>query len=202
MVLKYIFISLILVFSLSSSSFAQDEIPEDVVVGGKAKCVINGRASFRRFIADGNRLLILQAGEFSKGSISIQSIFENKRRSNDVNILALFGVIEDADSFLNGKTQVFEDSDSDLEIKSVNKKNSEAIEIKNQDKEGLRSKLVGRIKITNSDSDKVSGITRLNFERTFLVEGDEPNLTFKDNGRVIIICRFSNVPLAIKDLSF
>lgn len=193
MLLKYIFISLILVFSLSSSSFAQDEIPEDVIVGGKAKCVINGRAPFRRFLADGNRLLILQSGEFSKGSISIQSIFENKRRSNDINILAIFGAIENLDDFLGGKIFLFESIGSDLEIKSINKTSSEVIEIKNLDADEVRSPLVGRIKITSSDGEKVSGITRLNFQKTFLVEG-------KDNGKAIIICRFTDVPLAIKDV--
>lgn len=203
MLLKYIFISLTLIFSLSTYTFAQDEIPEDVIVGGKAKCVINGRAPFRRFIADGNRLLILQSGDFNKGSISIQSIFENKRLSNDINILALLGTIPDVDSFLSGETLVFEDSDSDLEIKSINKTNNVVLKILNLDPGGVKSKLLGRIKITSSDNEKVSGITRLSFKKSAIqdLSGSTLNLP-QDNGRMIIICRFKDVPLAIKDLAF
>lgn len=200
---KLLFCSIILfvvLLQIKSLSFAQDEIPEDVIVGGKAKCVINGRTPFRRFLADGNRLLILQSGDFSKASFSIQSIFENKKQSNDVNILALLGPLASVEGFLGGKALVFENLDSDLEIKTINKSSGETIEIKNQDEEGVKTSLLGRIKIISSQGGTVSGITRLNFQETFTLE--ETNSNLEDNGRVIIICRFKDVPIAIKELAF
>ena len=203
MLRKLIFYLLVIAIALliTNISFAQSETSEDIVTGGKASCIFRGSVPFKRVVADGNRLLLLQAGGITKASIIIQSIFETKNESIDVNILALLGQILDTDLFLNkGKVQDFENIESDLILKQTKKSDGQVTEVSNVTQGSERTAINGSFKITNSKDNKASGVLNLICKNTFhSVKSREGSVveTKADNGKVIVRCRFKDVPIAV-----
>jgi len=116
---KAIFFVLTIILFLEGNSYAQDEI----LVGGHAICSVHGKSPIKKFKADGNRLLILQTGDISKGSIQLQLIKDIKGALIDINILATLGDIEDVESFLGGSLINVESAGSTFDIKKTIIKN-------------------------------------------------------------------------------
>ncbi len=206
MIFRLVILQLLIVFFMVSSkniSFAQDDIPDDVIVGGEAKCIIKGKTPIKSGVTDGNRLLLLQDGGFTKGSIVLQRVAETNTFSIDAYVLALFGEITDLDGFLSGKELGFEDSNSDLTLKKTNKINGTTIEVSNIIDNDTKGNLKGAIKVISSGNGLASGKIKLLFERTtskITKDGDEK--VNNNNGSIGIKCKFRNVPLAIKELDF
>jgi len=195
-------VSTLISFLFVNFSYAQGDIPEDVVVGGKAICAIRGRVPVKKVKADGNRLLLLQSGGITNGSFSIQLIIAKKKFSIDLNILGLFGRVEDVDSFLNGEVVKFENSNSDFVLKKTRSSNGVVREVSNLLSTGEKGNLKGKIKVTSSENNLVNGRLKFTFQNTsfkFTMGGEDLNGR-DNNGKVVVVCRFKDVPVAIKEV--
>ena len=178
---------------------AQDDTPQDVVVGGTAKCKLKGNVPFKSGFTDGNRLLILQSEEFSNGSIILQRIFENEDILIDVKALALFGLINDVNSFLSGEVLSFENIDSDFTLTQQNKNKDTKLDISNVLEDGTKGKLVGKIKLSSVENNLAGGNVLLDYKSTIVKLEENEEVNTMDNGRVTIRCKFKDVPLVIKE---
>lgn len=178
-------------FFLRTTSLAQDE----TFIGGKAFCSVHGKSPVKKFNADGNRLLILQIGDTSKGSIQLQLISETESDLTDINILALLGEIADPESFLNAKAINVESSGSTFDIKKTIKNKNTTIELTNQISDEQSYNLTTKIKIKKTMNDLISGSLRISLENSSL----ESNT---NNGKITVKCRLKDIPLQIKELAF
>jgi len=85
--LKILLISILTLFSLSfGKTFAQDEIN----VGGKAKCVLNGKVPIRKIVTDGNRVLLIKQDNVTLGSFTLQLLKTTKKALIDFMTRGLF----------------------------------------------------------------------------------------------------------------
>lgn len=190
-----------LVFFQPLSLLAQSDIPEDIVVGGLAKCIIKGKAPFKKVVVDGNRLLLLQNDGITQGSIIFQLIDETKKNIIDIKAFALLGIIQDVESFLSGEKLSFENTGSDLVLKKTVKNKDITIEVTNIFDDGTKSNLTGEIKLKSAENDLVTGKIRVLFQETILkITENGDTETFNNNGKIEVKCKFKDVPLQIKPL--
>ena len=193
-----LFLNLFLSVIFCSIALAQDTIPEDVQVGGNAICKFIGNTPVKKINADGNRLVLIKstASGKTKGSIIVQVITGENNSLIDTNVFALFGEVPDVDSFLNGKTLSFKNTDSDLSIKKT--KDTVIKETTNLLPDASKGEIIGTIKITNHDSSSVSGKLKLLFKNTIysITQNNEVKKLNKNNKRIIVNCTFSDVSFA------
>ncbi|MBI1857736.1 MAG: hypothetical protein HYR97_01255 [Candidatus Melainabacteria bacterium] len=195
-VLKILLIGILTLFSLSFGKiFAQDEIN----VGGKAKCVLNGEVPIRKIVADGNRVLLIKQDNVTLGSFSLQLLKTTKKTLIDFNILALFGEVKDVDAFLSGAKHNFTSNESDFMVKVTFLKNDNVLDLSNEllDEQGA---LTGSIKIKKFENNLASGDLKFIFEGTSLkITTGERDIEDNDkNGKMVIRCKFKDVPIDIK----
>ena len=180
-------------------TFAQTE---DIALGGKALCVVSGKSPVKRFIADANRLLILQAEGISKGSIQLQLIQDSKQSLVDINILALLGQIDDVDLFFGGNKTSFESDTSEVSLKKTIKKNNLTVEVNNSNTDELFFPVSGKIRLTSPDQVTANGTLNLkvsNSSALKIKDLEELNPSGV-NGSFNIRCKLQDVPIEIKDL--
>ena len=197
-----VFLCLLCGFLISTNvSFAQTE---DSALGGKAICVVSGKSPVKRFIADANRLLILQSEGISKGSIQLQLIQDSDASLIDINILALLGQIDDLDLFLGGNNTSFESDASEVSIKRTIKKNNVTLTVNNSISEEEFIPVSGKIKVKSPDQVVVSGTLALKLNSSSLLKiKDLEEVGSNDkNGRLNIRCKLEDVPVEIKELLF
>ena len=204
MVKKLVFSFLIVLVNFvffNNYSFAQNDVPADVVTGGKAKCIITGGSPIKSGTTDGNRLVILEDSGFANGSIILQRFAETEELKIDANVLALFGLIEDLDGFLGGKLLKFSSSDSDISLlKEIKTKNTK-VEVTNALKDGTKGNLSGKIQLKSISNDLTTGKISLVFENTVLKVTKGDNVEIKNNGKVTARCKFKDVPFVRKSPS-
>ena len=199
MLRKLLFYVLILVVQfLTLSSFAQSETPEDVVVGGEAKCIVIGNSPIKSGVTDGNRLVILESEGFANGSIILQRFVETNEIKIDVNALALFGLIDDLEGFLGGKILKFNNTDSELSLVKEIKNKSTEIEVTNLLKDGTRGNVSGKVQLKGISNDLVTGQIYFTVGKTLLKTTKSENTEVKDNGQIKIKCKFRDVPFVRK----
>ncbi|OGI18984.1 MAG: hypothetical protein A3B68_07185 [Candidatus Melainabacteria bacterium RIFCSPHIGHO2_02_FULL_34_12] len=199
---KLLFFSLFTVLFLGiNASFAQSE---DIVLGGKAICTVSGKSPVKRFTADANRLLILQSGGISKGSIQLQLIQGSEQGLIDVNILALLGEIDDLDLFFNGNIFNFENNTSEITLIKTIEKNNLTVRVNNSSADESLFPVTGKIKISSPDQSTANGTLNLKVSDTsFLRTNDlEENTSNENNGKLNIRCRLKDVPVEINELLF
>ena len=186
-------------FLIMNPCFAQTE---DITLGGKAICVIGGKSPVKRFIAEANRLLILQAEGISKGSIQLQLIQDSKQSLVDINILALLGQIDDLDLFFSGNETSFESDSSEVSLKKTIKKNNLTVEVNNSNTDELLFPVSGKIKVTSPDQITANGTLNLKVSNSsaLKVKDLEELNPSSVNGSLNIRCKLQNVPVEIKDL--
>ena len=186
-----------------NSSYAQDESSAPIL-GGTATCSVSGRSPLKKFVADGNRVLILQAEGISKGSIQLQNFFENESGVIDVNIIALFGEVPDLDLFLAGRIHSFNRNDSTLVLKKTLSKTNTTIELTNQIAEDENVSIEGKLKVKSIGNSLVNGSLNLIMNNSHLkktVGENETELNI-NNGKIVVRCKLNQIPIEIKELVF
>ncbi|GEM_PF-2979208 len=196
------FFIILLIFSLCFSHpvLAQGD---ETDLGGKAVCFVRGNSPFKKFIADQNRILLFQGEDGAFGSIQLQSVLSNREEFlADVNILAIFEQIKNLNSFLNGKTQTFDNSDSELTLKKINKSDQVTTTVSDFFNDGSKSLINGRIKLLNRNN-LANGSVRLGFLNSTIKVTSKTGETIEsneNNGSIKINCKFKEIPIEIKDL--
>ena len=188
--------SFLVQFSLPYFSFAQSEIPEDVVVGGKAICTFKGNTIVKKITADGNRLLILQSGGISKSSLTIQFLGGNQNYDLDFNLFASLGELSNVEDFLTGTKLIFKNDSSTVDFEKTIKTSNSTIQLTNDLESGVQNSR-GQIFVTSNNDQTISGIIKLNFPKVSKIEGNSLK-----SASLSIICRLKDIPVAIKELSF
>jgi len=169
-------------------------------LGGEADCVVRGKSPVKSFLADGNRLLLLQKLRVTNGSIQLQAFADQDGDLIDINILVLLGTIPDPDAFLNGEVRRFANRSSDLSIKKTNNSTGDVSELSSIFEDDTRGALKGKIKVKSKDN-LANGTLRFIFESTNLkiTTGEVINKTDNNNGEIVLKCKFSDVPYEIKE---
>ena len=198
--IKIIFLLLSGFFLTINPSFSQFE---EIVLGGKALCVVSGKSPVKRFTADGNRLLILQGEGISNGSIQLQLITTVQPHNPtliDINILALLGQIDNLDSFLNGAVFNFENNNSEISISRT--KGNTTFQTTNLIREEGLSNVTGKIKLKSSTENTISGISNLKVDNILLLKDLEEISPKENNGNLNIRCKLQDIPIEIKTKDF
>ena len=197
-----IFVLTLGILSFHGFCFAQDEPPvSDANLGGEAKCIIRGKGvPFKSGTTDANRLLLVQNEGMASGSILFQKVLTTDRFTIDASAQAFFGLIEDLDGFLAGKKLDFESSDSDLGLKKITPGNNTVIEVINVFDDETKGNLKGTIQLKSSDNEKATGQIKLTFESTIRKVTKSGETTQSDNGKVLIKCKFKDVPIVTQQL--
>ncbi len=199
-----IFLCLLSGFLISINACFAQPGDENITLGGKAICVIRGKSPVKRFIADGNRLLVLQSEGISKGSIQLQLLQDSDTSLIDINILALLGLIDNVDSFFGGNEISFENNTSEVSIKKTIKHGNVTLTINNStDSEGEFVPVSGKIKINSPDQITINGTIalKLNSSSLLKVKDLEEIASSDKNGKLDIRCKLQDIPVEIKDLS-
>lgn len=203
MKLRFILLLMILLgssFFESGFLYAQEEQSS---LGGKAVCFVRGNSLFKKFTADQNRILLFQGEEGAFGSIQLQSVLSSREEFlADVNILAIFEQIKNLNSFLNGKAQTFDNSDSELTLKKINKSDQVTTTVSDFFNDGSKSLINGKIKLLNKDN-FANGSVRLGFLNSTIKVTSKTGETIEsneNNGSIKINCRFQGIPIEIRDL--
>ena len=179
-------------------SYAQD----DIVLGGKASCSVSGRTPVKKFVAEANRLLILQNEGISKGSIQLQLISDTENNLIDINILALLGETPDVEPFLNGKTINIQSVDSTFDIKNTVKSKNTTFEVNNTISETQSYNFRTKLKVKKTDENHVNGILNLILKNSTFVQASGGNTEpDTNNGRIVVRCKLKDIPLEIKELA-
>ncbi len=186
-------------FMVINPCFAQTK---NITLGGKAICVVSGKSPVKRFIADANRLLILQSEGISKGSIQLQLIQDSDASLIDINILALLGQIDNLDSLFAGSIVRFESDSSETSLKKTVKSTNVTLIVNNSISEGKFIPVSGKIKVESPDQAVVNGTLNLKLSSSSLTKiKDLKNLgSSGTNGKLDIRCKLQNIPVEIKDL--
>lgn len=192
--LKISILCALIIFTANYPLFAQN------TVGGEADCVVSGRSPVKEFLADGNRLLLLQKLRITNGSIQLQAFTAQDGDLIDINILVLLGTIPDPDAFLNREVRRFGNRSSDLSIKKTSATTGDVSELSNIFEDDTRGALKGKIKVKSKDN-LANGNLRFIFENTNLkITSDEViNKTDDNNGKIILKCKFKDIPVEIKE---
>ena len=189
----------VILFGVKSFSFAQNEIPTDVVFGGTAKCKITGDSEIKEITTDGNRLLILNIEGTKQGSIIFQKTLVTGDAVIDVSTNAVLGELKNVKAFLGGKKLVFESGSSELSIRQVIKNSNLTIEIANDLGDGSKGNLNGSIQLKGSHHDLAKGRIKLNFEATKRTVTHNSEINKLDNGPIVLECTFNKVPIVRKE---
>lgn len=197
MIKKIVFCFVLLGLTINFS-YAQGE---NIVVGGKAICTVGGKSPVRKFTADGNRLLVLQSGGISKGSIQLQLISDTEKDLTDINILALLGETPDLNPFLNGKTISVESVDSTFDIKNTVKSTKTTFEVSNTISETQSYSFKTKLKVKKTKDNVVNGILNIKLKNsTFVKTSSENTESNPNNGKIVLRCKLKDIPLEIKPL--
>jgi hypothetical protein len=179
---------------------AQEEQPS---LAGKAICTTRGKAPFKKFVAEQNRILLFQGENGAFGSIQLQAVFSSTEKFLlDVNILAIFEQVKNLTSFLNGKTQAFDNSDSEMTIKRIDKSDQLTTTVSNTFTNSSMSLINGKINLVSHDN-LASGRIRLGFLNSTIKVSSGLSETIEsneNNGPIIINCRFKGIPVEVRDL--
>ena len=187
-------LSVLFSFNFSRPLWAQS------IVGGEASCVVSGKSPVKKFIADGNRLLLLQKLRVTNGSIQLQAFTSKDGDLIDVNILVLLGTITDPDAFLSGEVRRFSNRSSDFTIKKTSNATGDVSELSNIFEDDTRGALKGKIKVISANN-LSSGSLRFIFENTNLkiTSGEVINKTDENHGKIVLKCKFEGIPVEIKE---
>ena len=173
---------------------------EDIVLGGKAICIVSGKSPVKRFTADGNRLLILQGEGIASGSIQLQLIKTVQPHNPiliDINILALLGQIDNLDSFLNGEVFNFENNTSEISISKTN--NNTTFQVTNLISEEESSNITGKIKLQSNSDNTLNGILNIKVNDILFLKDSEEINSKGNNGNLNIRCKLQDIPIEIKN---
>lgn len=198
MIKKIIFCFVLLSLTINFS-YAQNE----VILSGEADCKVSGKSPVKKFIADANRLLVLQNEGISKGSIQLQLISNTETNLIDINILALLGETENLEPFLNGKTINIESVDSTFKISNILKSSNVALEVSNTISGTQSHSFRTILKVKKTEDDLLNGILNIVLKKSTFVEttnaGSKSNTK---NGKIVLRCKLKDIPLEIKELTF
>lgn len=192
--LKIAFLITIFIVTTIHTVFAQS------TVGGEANCTVGGKSPVKSFLADGNRLLLLQKLRITNGSIQLQAFANQNGDFIDINILVLLGTVPDPDAFLNGEVRRFSNRSSDLTIKKTSGTTGDVSELSNIFEDDTRGALKGKTRVKSKDN-LANGTLRFIFENTNLkITSDEViNKTDDNNGKIVLKCKFKDIPVEIKE---
>ena len=186
-------ILLINLFFAGSTVFAQDEIDVELTTGGRVKCTFNGSVPFRRIKTTNNNVVVDIDGTTE---ITIKSELDTEKNTINVDILAKIVALSNPIALLDGQPVDFDSTDFKFSISKMRKSDGKVIEITNETPEGERTTATGNVTVTNFEKNLSTGVMRMVFENTFrTIEKLDEKIETDENGRVIVKCNFSDVPV-------
>ena len=193
--MKKFIVSILLVSLLFAGSnvFAQDEIDVELATGGRVKCTFNGSVPFRRIKTTNNNVVVDIDGTTE---ITIKSELDTEKNTINVDILAKIVALSNPIALLDGQPVDFDSTDFKFSISKTTKSDGKVIEITNETPEGERTTATGNVTVTNFEKNLSTGVMRMVFENTFrTIEKLDEEIETDENGRVIVKCNFSDVPV-------
>ncbi len=176
--------------------FAQDEVDVDLITGGSAKCVFNGKVPFRSIKAANNNLVIDPLSGLTE--VSINSELDTDKNTLNADLFAVIEAVSNPQELLQGEAVEFESNEFEFSISKTSKKTGKTTEVTNETPEGERTNVTGNVLVNQFDSasNQVSGTIKMVFANTLrTISGLEEDIEADENGKVTVLCRFSDVPV-------
>ena len=171
----------------------------ELTTGGEAVCVFDGRVPFRRIKTTNNNVVVDIDGTTE---ITIKSELDTEKNTINVDILAKIVALSNPFALLDGELVDFnnpvdfDSTDFKFSISKMRKSDGKVIEITNETPEGERTTATGNVTVTNFEKNLSTGVMRMVFENTFrTIEKLDEKFETDENGRVIVKCNFSDVPV-------
>ena len=179
-----------------SYTFAQDEgIEVELITGGQANCQFSGKVPFRRIKASNNNIVTNTAT--GRTEVSVKSELDTEKNTINANIFTVVEALSNPASLLSGETVTFESTSFEFSISKVRKSDGKLIEVSNETPEGERTQGTTTIVVNNFVDNKASGTFQTVFTNTFkTIEKLEEDIETDENGRVIVKCKFKDVPVS------
>lgn len=188
-------VSLVSILLTASLSSAQDGVDVDLTTGGSANCVFNGKVPFRKIKAANNNLVVNTEAETT--DVSISSELDTDKSTINADIFATIDV-SDPFELLNGESVDFESDEFEFSISKTRKSDGKLIQITNETSDGDLTTVTGNVVVNSFDSENnlVSGVLKMIFENTLkTIEKLDEDIQTDENGKVIVTCRFKDVPV-------
>ena len=202
--LKKMFVGLIVSFAvpilMCNVSLAQSDINVNLTTGGTAKCTFSGKVPFRSIKTEANNVVV----DAAKGTtqVSINSELDTEKNTFNANIFATVEATSSPLELLSGKEVSFESNTFEFSISKTSKSNGKTIQITNETPDGEKTSATGNLSVKSFDSKKneVAGVIKIIFENTLkTLQKVEEDIGTDENGKVIVICRFNNVPISFSN---
>lgn len=193
---------LLITFSLCILSCNAQSDP--IVPAGTVTCKIGGkkkRAPFKKFVADGNKISVVETLAISQASFSINSIVNDEEEIRDANLSILIPVFTLDDLFNAGREKI-DSNNSEVNLKLTDKISGEETLVQNLDIKNERTNIRGRINIKDQGNGTVKGNMRIAvFETTKTISsGEEESTKDESNGKIVLKCKFKDVPFEITQI--
>ncbi len=188
--------SFLSILFLCNFSFAQNDVDVDLITGGAAKCTFNGKVPFKSIKAANNNVVIDPLSGLTE--VSINSELDTEKSTINADIFATIDAITDPQELLQGNEVEFESDEFEFSISKTSKKTGKTTEVSNETAEGDRTHVTGNVLVTSFDDEnsKASGTLKMVFSNTLkTISNLEEDIETDENGKVTVICRFSDVPV-------
>lgn len=186
----------LLTVCLCNDSFAQNEVDVNLTTGGSAKCVFNGKVPFKSIKAANNNLVIDPLSGLT--NVSINSELDTDKNTINANIFAVIEAVSNPQALLQGQAVEFESNEFEFSISKTSKKSGKTTEVTNETPEGERTNVTGNVLVNefNSVDNQATGTLKMVFANTLrTISNLEEDIEADENGKVTVICRFSDVPV-------